>query len=173
MEPCVENTLPAQKIKSPVFMTKAIQTFNITLPVNDEVLNLTLFLFCGKPIENQKKNFTYSIIGKVSGMRIVLLNAAITANYGHGFILTDCPVVKENEFIFSNECSQPVALRIKAEIKAADKSGAIISPVFIFEVKYTLHDFIISNASLQHFIKKETRLFPADHLYNRHSLATG
>jgi hypothetical protein len=148
----------------PVLMNGVINTFTIILPIDNELLSLTLCMFCGWPRQNRKKNFTHSIICRIGGMPGTILDSEITADYGRGFILTDCPVVKDDQFIFSNEGLCPVALQIKANIKAIDKTGNIIWALFIVDVKYTLQRFIVSSTRTQHGIKKIPAFRPASHI---------
>jgi len=142
METELENSLPAKEVI--MRYNTPINTFTINVPINGHIIRVVLCLICGDPSRNKKSKFSYSIVGKISGITCYTSFAEITSDYGRAGKLKDPLHILHNQFIYSNQGTVPVVLDIAMQLKGISPSEAAINARFNIKLRYTLQRLIVN-----------------------------
>lgn len=155
-------------------MQGMVNTFKVEIPFRGETLNILFFLFRGNADgSNGRKPFTYSIVCRITGMKITLVDALINTWYGKGKPLTDIPVIQNNQFYFSNHGQKAATLQINMNIEAADIDGNIVSVKHLVELRYSPFQFFVCGLQSQHGIKQAPLFTGFKEKQSTHLLQTG
>jgi hypothetical protein len=156
METELENSLPTKKINN-MQDKPAINMFTINLPVNDHLIRVVLCLFCGDPSRNNKGKFSYSIVGRVTGINCNTALVEIMSDYGRADKLKDQLLIINNQFIYSNQSTLPAILDIAIRLKGLLPWGEIIDACFNIKLRYTLQHLIINGIKSEYTLKNMSK----------------
>ena len=130
-----------------------INTFTINTPVNDQVIRVVLCLICGDPSRNKKSKFSYSIVGKISGLNCHTAFADIMSDYGRNRKLKDHLFILHNQFIYSNQGTTPVVLDIAMQLKGILPLEGEINVRLNIKLRYTLQRLVVNGIKSEYQLK--------------------
>ncbi|MES1219700.1 MAG: hypothetical protein ABUT20_29640 [Bacteroidota bacterium] len=130
-----------------------VNTFKICLPINGCNIGVVLQMFCGNPFFNKKKKYSYSIVGKIEGVKNAEATADIFSDYGSGNQLKDEFILEHNQFIFSNLGLSPAGFRLNMKFRGCLQPGKEITAEVNIEMKYTLKRIFVNGVTSKYEVK--------------------
>lgn len=152
METELENSLPTKEMI--MRYNTPVNTFTINLPVNDHLIRVVLCLICGDPSRNKKSKFSFSIVGKISGINCQTSFAEIISDYGRCGKLKDEMHILHNQFIYSNLTTVPAVLDMTIQLKGILPTDAAVHVRVNIKLRYTLQRLIINGVKSEYELKK-------------------
>jgi hypothetical protein len=135
----------------------AINMFTINLPVKDHLISVMLCLFCGDPSRNNKGKFSYSIVGRVTGINSNCAVVEILSDYGRSDKLKDQLLFVNSQFIYSNQSSIPAILDTAIRLKGMLPWGEIIEVCFNIKLRYTLQRLFVNGIKSEYVLKNMSK----------------
>jgi hypothetical protein len=147
MEAKLENTLPAKKII--MHSLPSMNIFKIQLRHNNQNACILLQMFCGNPLHNRKKKYSFSIVGKIEGVRNLQGHIDILSDYGAGKQLKDSLNFERNQFIFCNQSLVQVVFQIRIRLKGVLPTEKALTAELNIQLQYNLRKIFVNSIATQ------------------------
>jgi len=147
MEAELEDTLSTKKVM--MHSRPFIGVFKIQLLQTDQPVCVFFYLFSGSPCHNNKNKFSYSMVGKIEGLRNLQAHTEIISDYGAGRQLKDLLHFEQNQFIFSNQSLDPATFQLSIKMKGALPRSDVFSASLNIRLKYTLRKIYLISVATQ------------------------
>lgn len=128
----------------------AINTFGVRIPVHNEEIRFSLLLFCGNPAHNKKRQHSYSIIGKIEGLKNIEASAEIISDYKGGNRFKDILHLQKGQFLFSNVSGTPANFAIRLQLQGTIMTCKTINAEIHVRLKYDLQRFLANGVEAKY-----------------------
>lgn len=135
---------------------KTINTFTLTQPVDEQVIELVLCLFSNHSFQSRGR-FSYSIVGKINGFSGTEGSVKITADYHSQTTLTDNLSMSDNGFIYCNQSSTPFMLDINLQFNGILPWQGAVNVNFRVKLRYSSGKFSVHAINNSYSIKSKTK----------------
>ena len=92
-------------------------------------------------------------MGRIEGIKNLEANADIIADYGFSSQLKDELLLKQGQFIYSNQSIVPASLNIRIKAKGDLQDDILLMASISVEMKYTLRQIFVKSVTTRYKVK--------------------